>query len=129
LSADSIPSLLESVPERRPESLAIKRLEQVIDGVDFEGSQRELVVCGDKHDHRHGLTANGLQNAESIQFRHLDIQKDQVGQRLLDHGDRFTTVRALANEFDVGFGFQQLPQPVAGERFVINDQRSNLHDG
>ena len=60
-------------------SLTIERLQQVIDRVDVEGFQRELIIGGDENDYRHWFALDGFQHAEAVQFRHLNIEKDEVG--------------------------------------------------
>ncbi len=74
-----ISGLFHRVSERGLESLAIEGFEQVLDRMDLEGPQGELVISGHKHDYRHRPTHQGLEHTEPVQFRHLDIQKHQVG--------------------------------------------------
>src|ERR1039457_1812249 len=62
--------------ERHLETLRAERLEQVVDGVSVKGLHGVLVPGGHKDDGRTGL--DQLQDLETIQLRHLDIQPENV---------------------------------------------------
>src|SRR4051812_18010519 len=69
---------------------AIRRewLEEIIRGTDLECAQRMLIVRGDEH-HVWSVRLDGVDNAKAIEPRHLDVEKHDVGSRVLDCRDGF----------------------------------------
>ena len=76
--------------ERCLETIRPIRLQHVVDGMHLESPQGVLVVCGRK-DNRH-VIANQFKNFETIQLRHLDIEKQDVGFAFGDCLDGFKPV-------------------------------------
>jgi hypothetical protein len=111
--------------ERRFEALAAERFEQVIQCVDLKGTDGILIVCGDKDDGRGRLQR--LDDAETIQTWHLNIQQHQIGGQGLDHLQRLYAVPGLTDDFcglDLG---QQAAQPLPRWRFVVHDKDVKCH--
>ena len=120
ISLASFDSLHRAI-ERFFETLAIKRLKEVIDGMNFESLERESVMGRHKNDSGHMTVFDLIQNAEAIQFGHLDIEEEQFG-LLFDNGlDGSGAVIALTNEFDIRLLLEQSADALASERFIIND--------
>src|SRR5262249_1660169 len=106
------------------EPLAVERLEQVIERVDFKGAQRILIVGRDEDDHRSLL--DRLQYAEAVEFRNLHIQEEEVWLVSLDSRHSSQPVAAFANDLDFGVADEQVGDPLARQRLIINNQRTDL---
>jgi hypothetical protein len=115
--------------QRRLKAFAIKRFQQVIHSVHFESAQSELIVSGNEYNYRRPFRVDGLENAKTVEFRHLDIEKHQIGRLLLDSSDSLASIRALPDEINLRLVLEQLTEALARQSFVINDQRSNIHAG
>ena len=105
-----------------------ERLEQVVDRVDLERLQRVLVVGGDEH-HRDVLL-DQLEHLESVQFRHLHVEQQQIRLEVGDGLDGFEAVRALGDHFHPRFLFEVLAENGARRRLVVHDchpQRERRH--
>ena len=68
-----------------------------------------------------------LEDAETVEAGHLDIQKDQVGAVFLDEGDGIEAVLALGEKMDFGESFQEKGQFFAGGFFVVDDDGVDGH--
>src|SRR5436190_13532252 len=99
------------------EPIAIERLEEVIDRMYFKGLKGEIVMRSHKDDGGQSRSANLFENGETAQFRHLDIEKNEVRLFLVDAFYGGNSVIALADEFDVRFRLKQRSNPFASERF------------
>ena len=64
---------------------------------------------------------------KTIEPRHLDIEKQQVGPVFLNRFDGLDAVRALSENLNVGFLGQRQSDALAGERFIIDDNGADLH--
>jgi hypothetical protein len=120
--------------ERGQQTRRAHRFEQVVDGVEFEGADRILVVGGGE-DHCRRRLAGGLARrqllgeADVVEAWHADVDQRQVDggfglrQQLqrLDAVGRFADdlVRQLAG--DVA---EQIAQTGARRRFVVDDQQA-----
>lgn len=80
------------------EAIFAHGLEEIVEGMDLEGSKRVLVVRGCKDDAGNTKFFGGkiLDHAEAVHPGHLHIQKDEVWMMLFDRSDRSFTA--------VGFG-------------------------
>ena len=52
-----------------------------------------------KHDYRHRIEIQRVQDGEPVQFGHLNIEKDKIRRLLLNGSHRLPPVRAFANQF------------------------------
>src|SRR4051812_38329406 len=104
------------------EPFAVKRFEEIIDGVHLESAQSELIVCGHKNHRWPAIRIQFGQNPKPIQFRHLDVQENQIGSMGLDCIESFPAVGTFRNELDARLGPQKIPQTLPGERFIISNQ-------
>src|SRR5262245_26773787 len=111
--------------DRTFESLPVKRLEQVIQSVEFKCSERIDVIRCDENDIRNPVSAQRFQNFKSIHFRHLHIQEQKIRRSLLNHLKRRLAVTGLSNNFYLLIIAEHPPDPPASDRFVINDQGFN----
>src|SRR6185369_15523084 len=103
------------------EALVIEGLEQVVEGVHLEGAYRVLIVSGDKDDVRSRFAVERFQHFEAAQFRHLNIEKDEVGLQRLDRIYGLTTIRTLPDNLDFRIISQHLANHFASERFIVDD--------
>jgi hypothetical protein len=105
--------------------------EQVVQGVDLEGTQRELVVGGDEDHVWHAVRPDRTEHFEPIHHRHLDVQEQEIGLDLLDRGHRRTAIGALTDDLNFGIPLTELPESRACQRLVVYDEDSGriLHRG
>jgi hypothetical protein len=68
-----------------------------------------------------------LEDAETVEARHLDVEKDEVGGMLFDEVHGFQAVFTLAEEIDFGEGFQEEGKFFASGLFVVDDDGVNGH--
>ena len=113
--------------QRISEALGVKWLEQIIQRVHLEGAQCKPVVGGHKHDDGNRSGFELLEHPESVQLGHLHVQKNQVGPLLSDGGHRLASVRALANDLQVGLLLKQLADSFPRQGFVVNNQHLDFH--
>jgi hypothetical protein len=78
------------------------RLEQIVKGVHLEGSERVLVVRGDKDDARNWefVGRKVFDHPEAVHPGHLDIKKDEVWMELFDRGDGGFAAIGLRNDLN-----------------------------
>ena len=98
--------MLPGADERFVKSLAVERLEQVVERVDVEGAQRVVIEGRDEDDERHARGADGLDDFESAGARHLDVEKHQVRLQPADRVDGVGARRALRDELQPLFAAQ-----------------------
>ena len=120
---------------------AVKRLQQVIDGVHVEGAHGVLVIGRGKDDLRQRLGVvrpwprrfcraalhQPLDHGKAVQPRHLHIEKDQVGMVLLDQVNGLDAVGSLRHHIHAAHLVEQILQLVAGQLFVVDDERGDRH--
>ena len=113
-----LPGLLHGL--RDP--LLVERLQQVVDGVHFEGLHRILVVGGGEDDlrQRHFLVDQLLDDAEAVEPGHLHVEEDEFGRELLDQVHRFHAVLALRDDVHIEIA-QQIGKLVARKLLVIHN--------
>ena len=96
--------LLDVVPraaERLAEAIAVERLQQIVERAHLERPERVLVVSRDEDDHAASSRRRSpLNDLEAVGAGHLDVEEDEIGLKLLDGGDGFEAVAALAEELD-----------------------------
>jgi hypothetical protein len=74
-----LPQRTSGTRERVLEAFVAKRLDEVVNRVNFERAHRKLVESGDKNDGGRGCGPKGAQHPEPIDFRHLNVEKQQFG--------------------------------------------------
>ena len=60
---------------------------------------------------------------DAAQFRHRNVQNQQIGVLLLAESDGFEAVRRLCDNGDVG-GLEQSPQAPADDGVIVSEQHS-----
>src|SRR6266849_3393759 len=105
--------------------LRIYRFEKVVDGIHREGLQRVPVVgCGENHDR---LARQTGQDLETVQPRHLNVEKTHVRRIRREGGDGFLRLGGTPGYLDAFRLRQQTRQTLQGERFVIHQVGAQLH--
>ena len=84
--------------ERGFEAIGAEGLQQIVDGVNFEGFDRVAVVGGDENDG--GVLADQFEDFEAVELGHLNIEEHQIGFLLGDGLNGFEAVGAFGDEFD-----------------------------
>ena len=106
------------------EAVRAEGLEEVVDGVDFKGADRVVVMRGDEDDG--GAGADQFQNFEAIELRHLDIEKNEIGFQFGDGFHGFEAIRTFGGDFDFGMCGDEFAQHLPGEFLVIDDDGTNF---
>ena len=93
--------------DRLTKPRAIDRLQQIVDGVHLERLNRVLVVGGDERDEREPILPDQTDDAQAVDFRHLQIEQREIRPLLFDQRDRLRAVLRLADDFHVVTPLQQ----------------------
>src|SRR5688500_1169973 len=105
----------------RGEPFAIERLEQIIDGIHFEGADRELVVRGYEYHDRQALERKRFQHLKAVQLGHLNIEEYSIRHMRFDDSHRFTTRCRFTNDLDIGLHAEQPDDALSRDRLIIDD--------
>ena len=73
------------------------------------------------------LFCQPLEHGKTVQARHLHVEEDQVGTMFLDQVDGFDSVGSLGDHIHAAHGFEQVLELVAGQLFVVDDERGERH--
>src|SRR5688572_4064700 len=68
-----------------------------------------------------------LNDLKPVLFRHLDVQKNEIGPLARDSFDGLDTVAAFADELDVILIAEKALYAISGERFVVDNYGANGH--
>src|SRR5450432_1567605 len=112
------------------EARFVERLEDVVDGADFEGLHGVLVERGseDYVGNFHFALNEFFEDAETVEAGHFYVEKNQVGNVFLDQRYGFDAVLALADQIDFGKALEQKGELFARGFFVVNDEGIDVHD-
>src|SRR5579863_2300865 len=68
------------------EALPVERFQQIVEGINFECSHRVLIMSRNKNNGRHldRSPGDGFDHTEAVYFRHLHIQKNEIGFDVFD---------------------------------------------
>jgi len=114
---------------RLRDPLFIEGLQDVIDSVDLERFDRVLIEGGRKDDLGQGNLAieQLLDDAETVEAGHLDVEKNEIGIVFLDQADGFEAVLALGDDVNISGVFEQVGEFVACQLFVVDDDDGKRH--
>src|SRR5690349_6559734 len=81
----------------------VERLEEVVNGIHFEGTDRILIECSRKHDLRKWMffVDKLFDHLKAIEAGHLHVEKYQLGIMLADELYRLHSVATLSDYVDV----------------------------
>lgn len=104
------------------EACGVEGLEEIVDGVDFEGTEGELVVSGDEDDGGDGCWGEALEEVEAGETGHLDVEKQDIGGLGGEVAEGFFGGFELSVDGEVGSLGEHAAEALAGEAFVVNDE-------
>src|SRR5271156_1841655 len=109
-------------------SLLIKRFQEIVNCVHFECTNGVHIVSRDKDIDGSGAVhwLHILNDSKTIQIRHLHIEKNDVGMKLIDLLHSVYSVRRLAYNFNAVVFGQIATDAAPGDRLVIDDEDSRL---
>jgi hypothetical protein len=109
----------------------IEGLEDVVDGVNIEGLDGIVVEGGGEDDVRDFEFPfdEFLEDAETVEAGHLDVEENEVGGVFLDEVDGVEAVFALSQEVNFGEGFEEKREFLTRGFFVVDDNGVDGHLG
>src|SRR5262249_59858544 len=84
------------------------------------------VVCRYEDDRRHAIDSHGLHDGETVHPRHPNVQKDEILANLFDRLDGLGSLGTFADDRGVCVACQQIANPLACERLIVDDQDTEL---
>src|SRR6185312_15046707 len=98
------------------EALHAERLQEVVDGLAFEGFQRIFATGSDEDDE--WASCQSGHHFEAIHFGHLDVEQKDVnrtarGLRILDRAEGFRAACTARNDFDSRIAFEHAAETFA----------------
>jgi len=105
-------------------------LQEIVEGVDFEGAEGVVIVSGDENDGRHVVGADGFDNGETVARRHLDVEENEIGLQLFDGGHGGVATGGFTDDLDVGLLTEKAQDFATSGRLVIyyeNFERGSGH--
>src|SRR5258708_25413007 len=83
------------------ESSVIERLEKIVERSGFKSSNCILIVSGHENDCRRKIVAQHFKYVETVAFRHLHIEEQQIRPGGADTVDGLATSATFADEFNL----------------------------
>ena len=124
--------LFECAADDFAETIFGHGLEQIIEGMDFEGTNGVAIVGGYEDEAWRRVFCrdrNGSYHVEAVGAGHLDVEENEVGFVLADGGDGGFGVAGFADDFDVGLGAKETKELSPGGGFVVDDQNAERRSG
>src|SRR5258705_12111538 len=103
------------------EAIIFEGFEEIIERVNFKSADGVFIVRGHEHDQWPAFDREFREDPKAIEPGHLHVEKNKIGGETLDRGHSLASVRAFADDFDIGFVAQKARDQVAGGWFVIDD--------
>ena len=112
------------------EACFVERLEDVVDGTDFEGLHGVLIEGGGEDDVRdfHLALDELFEDAETIEAGHFDVEENEIGDMFLDERDGFDSIFAFGDQIDFGKALEQEGEFFSRGFFVVNDEGIDVHE-
>ena len=101
-----MPDGFTRVFQRGLETLVAEGLQQVVDSMGFERTNRVPIVRGDEDRDRHPIERNLAQHTEAVELGHLDIEQEKRRVSRSDQRDGLAPVACDAHDFDVAALFK-----------------------
>src|SRR5262249_38746497 len=76
---------LMSPVDRLTQSLSLNRLQEIVNGMKLKRSDGVFIECGHKGNQGQPVFSYGLDHAQTIKLRHLEIKKSQVWPPVFDY--------------------------------------------
>ena len=107
----------------------VEGLEDVVDGIYVEGLDGVVIECSGENDvrHAHFLFDKALEDTETVEAGHVDVEKNEVGRMFFDEINGFDAVFTLCDQIDFGEAFEKVREFFARGTFVVNDERVDGH--
>src|SRR5262249_19092975 len=103
----------------------VDRLQQIVDGLDVERTDRVLVVRGHE-DHDWPVNGYGFaKDLEAVEPGHLYIEENEVRPLLIDGDNGRAAIAGFTDDLDLRFLREHREQSPTRERFVVDDERAN----
>ncbi len=93
---------------------------------DLESEQGKFIISRHENDHGPRIDPHGIKYLESVQLRHLHVDKNQIGSKRLDLAHGIPARRRSPEDFDVSVRFQQQPYSATRGRLIIDNQLLNF---
>jgi hypothetical protein len=119
--------LLFGAVERAMEAGIVEGFQEIVEGSCFEGAQGILIVGGNENDGWRKIAAEEFEKVEAVALGHLDVEENQVRLGFADLRQGLGSRATLACDFDFRIEPQKYPEVAAGQRFIVDDDRTNLH--
>ena len=126
-AAPVVLDLIHCSAQSRLKTLPVKGFEQIVHRMNFKSLQGKFIVSRDEYYCGQVLPFESGENTETIQFRHLDIQKNEIRRKLLNGRNGFLPIGALAENRDVRFIFQKLPHALSRQRLIVDEKHPGFH--
>lgn len=110
------------------DALFVERLQDVIDGVHFEGLDGILIEGGgeDNFGQRDFAVEEFFDDSEAVEAGHLHVEEHEVGIVLANEVHGFEAVLSLGNDVHVGV-IEKVGEFVAGQLLVVDDDCGKGH--
>ena len=105
----------------------IDRLQQIVEGVNFESFYGVAVIGGHEDNTRETGRRDGPDHFEAIHFGHLDIEQDQADGLAAQERNGVAAGGAFTGHRKIGVTGKQRAQALAGKRLIVDDQGSDAH--
>lgn len=111
------------------EARFVERLEDVVDGADFEGLHGVLIEGGgeDHVGNFHFALDELFEDAETIEAGHFYVEENEVGDMFFDESDGFDSIFAFGDQIDFGKALEQESEFFSRGFFVVNDEGIDVH--
>ena len=97
-------------------------LQQVVEGMDFEGAKSVVVVSSNENDGRHVVRADRFDYGEAVTGRHLYVEENEVRLEFFDRGNRGFATARFAEDLNVRFLAEKANDFAASGRFIIDNE-------
>jgi len=107
--------------QRLLKPVTIKRLEEIIERADVEGTQGVVVESRHEDDHGERRRIGRLENLEAIESGHLNVQKKQIDVVTSESLGRLGAILAVRDDRVSFAAVEHCPQALARKRLVVGD--------
>ena len=105
------------------QALPADGFKKVIDGSRFKRLDGVLMEGGHNDDHGEACAAEPADDLETVELRHLEVEKHEVRTQIENHAQSFRPVARFADQVYGGQEGQFFAQDLAGDGLVVDNQR------